>query len=149
MDRFEKNIARGLCPKCETILNINKDDISINCKVCGLEIDLENLGNNFADLVVDGIAEGSVSEVIVDDVGSKYEVGDKLTFTANSADTNVDAASGSLLYFYGLKEFNYYTVLFSISRTMGIISQMVINRAMGIPIMRPKSITTDWIKNNI
>ena len=61
---------------------------------------------------------------------------------------NVDAASGSLLYFYGLKEFNYYTVLFSISRTMGIIAQMVINRAMGIPIMRPKSVTTDWIKNN-
>jgi len=61
---------------------------------------------------------------------------------------NVDAASGSLLYFYGLKEFNYYTVLFSISRTMGIISQMVINRAMGIPIMRPKSITTEWVKKN-
>ncbi|MDP6877101.1 MAG: citrate (Si)-synthase [Candidatus Marinimicrobia bacterium] len=61
---------------------------------------------------------------------------------------NVDAVSGSLLYFYGLKEFNYYTVLFSISRTMGIISQMVINRAMGIPIMRPKSITTEWIKKN-
>ena len=61
---------------------------------------------------------------------------------------NVDAASGSLLYYYGLKEFNYYTVLFSISRTMGIISQMVINRAMGIPIMRPKSITTEWVKKN-
>ena len=61
---------------------------------------------------------------------------------------NVDAASGSLLYFYGLKEFNYYTVLFSISRTMGIISQMVINRAMGLPIMRPKSITTEWVKKN-
>lgn len=61
---------------------------------------------------------------------------------------NVDAASGSLLYFYGLKEFNYYTVLFSLSRTMGIISQMVINRAMGIPIMRPKSITTEWVKKN-
>ena len=61
---------------------------------------------------------------------------------------NVDAVSGSLLYFYGLKEFNYYTVLFSISRTMGIISQMVINRAMGIPIMRPKSITTEWVKKN-
>ena len=61
---------------------------------------------------------------------------------------NVDAASGSLLYFYGLKEFNYYTVLFSISRAMGIIAQMVINRAMGIPIIRPKSITTEWIKKN-
>ncbi len=62
---------------------------------------------------------------------------------------NVDAASGSLLYFYGLKEFNFYTVLFSISRTMGMISQMVWERALGIPITRPKSVTTDWIKQNI
>ena len=59
---------------------------------------------------------------------------------------NVDAASGSLLYYYGLKEFNFYTVLFSISRTMGMISQMVWERALGIPITRPKSVTTDWIK---
>ena len=61
---------------------------------------------------------------------------------------NVDAASGALLYHYGLTEFSYYTVLFSISRSMGIISQIVINRAMGIPIMRPKSITTKWLKDN-
>jgi citrate synthase len=61
---------------------------------------------------------------------------------------NVDAASGSLLYYYGLTEFNYYTVLFSISRAMGMIAQMVINRAMGIPITRPKSVTTEWIKQN-
>ena len=62
---------------------------------------------------------------------------------------NVDAASGSLLYYYGLKEFNFYTVLFSISRSMGMISQMVWERALGIPITRPKSVTTEWIKNNI
>ena len=62
---------------------------------------------------------------------------------------NVDAASGSLLYYYGLTEFNYYTVLFSISRSMGMIAQMMINRAMGIPITRPKSVTTEWIKQNI
>ena len=61
---------------------------------------------------------------------------------------NVDAASGSLLYYYGLKEFNFYTVLFSISRTMGMIAQMVWERALGIPITRPKSVTTDWIKSN-
>ena len=61
---------------------------------------------------------------------------------------NVDAASGSLLYYYGLKEFNFYTVLFSISRTMGMIAQMVWERALGIPITRPKSVTTDWIKEN-
>ena len=62
---------------------------------------------------------------------------------------NVDAASGSLLYYYGLKEFNYYTVLFSLSRVMGIVSQIVINRALRIPITRPKSVSIDWLKNNI
>ncbi len=61
---------------------------------------------------------------------------------------NVDAASGSLLYYYGMTEFQYYTVLFSISRAMGMISQMVLNRALGIPITRPKSVTTEWVKNN-
>ena len=62
---------------------------------------------------------------------------------------NVDAASGSLLYYYGLKEFNFYTVLFSISRTMGMISQMVWERALGIPITRPKSVTIDWIRKTV
>lgn len=62
---------------------------------------------------------------------------------------NVDAASGALLYHYGLKEFQFYTVLFSISRAMGMVSQMVINRALGQPIIRPKSVTTEWIKENV
>ena len=62
---------------------------------------------------------------------------------------NVDAASGALLYHYGLKEFNFYTVLFSISRSMGMISQMVWERALGIPITRPKSVTTEWIKSQV
>ncbi|MDP7072414.1 MAG: citrate (Si)-synthase, partial [Candidatus Marinimicrobia bacterium] len=61
---------------------------------------------------------------------------------------NVDAASGALLYHYGLKEFKFYTVLFSISRAMGMVSQMVINRALGVPITRPKSVTTDWLEEN-
>ena len=61
---------------------------------------------------------------------------------------NVDAASGSLLYHFGMTEFSFYTVLFSISRAMGMVSQMVINRALGMPITRPKSITAEWIKNN-
>ena len=61
---------------------------------------------------------------------------------------NVDAASGSLLYHYGITEFSFYTVLFSISRAMGMVSQMVINRALGIPITRPKSVTAEWISKN-
>ncbi|MEW5702637.1 MAG: citrate (Si)-synthase [Candidatus Zixiibacteriota bacterium] len=62
---------------------------------------------------------------------------------------NVDAGSGALLYKYGLTEFAYYTVLFSISRAMGICSQGVIARGMGYPIVRPKSSTTAWLKKKV
>jgi citrate synthase len=62
---------------------------------------------------------------------------------------NVDAGSGALLYKYGLTEFSYYTVLFSVSRALGICSQAVIARAMGYPIVRPKSSTTDWLKKTL
>jgi citrate synthase len=62
---------------------------------------------------------------------------------------NVDAGSGSLLYHFGLKEFPYYTVLFSVSRAMGMLSQLILNRAMGTAITRPKSVSTEWIKENV
>ena len=62
---------------------------------------------------------------------------------------NVDAGSGALLYHYGMKEFDYYTVIFGISRAMGVCSQAVMNRALGLPIVRPKSVTTDWIKKTV
>ncbi len=62
---------------------------------------------------------------------------------------NVDAGSGALLYHYGMKEFSYYTVLFSISRAMGMLSQLIVNRAMLTPIERPKSVTTKWLKKQM
>ncbi|OPX23612.1 MAG: type I citrate synthase [Planctomycetales bacterium 4484_113] len=62
---------------------------------------------------------------------------------------NVDAGSGALLYHYGLKEFPYYTVLFSVSRAMGMLSQLIINRALGTAITRPKSVSTAWIKQQV
>jgi citrate synthase len=62
---------------------------------------------------------------------------------------NVDAASGALLYHYGLKEFSYYTVLFSVSRALGMCSQMVVNRALGSPLERPKSVTTEWVRSRV
>jgi citrate synthase len=62
---------------------------------------------------------------------------------------NVDAGSGSLLYHFGMSEFPYYTVLFSVSRAMGMLSQLVLNRALGTPITRPKSVSTEWVKANI
>ncbi len=62
---------------------------------------------------------------------------------------NVDAISGALLYHFGIHEFEYYTVLFSVSRTMGMLSQLVLNRALGTPITRPKSVSTQWIKEQV
>ena len=57
-------------------------------------VTVENIGNGFASAVVSGIEEGSVSGVEVDDVGSLYEVGDTLTFTAASTDTDAVSATG-------------------------------------------------------
>lgn len=58
---------------------------------------------------------------------------------------NVDAGSGALLYHYGLTEFSYYTVLFSISRAMGMLSQLVWNRAVGTALTRPKSVGSKYL----
>lgn len=62
---------------------------------------------------------------------------------------NVDAASGSLLHHYGLKEYTYYTVLFSVSRALGLCAQLIIARAMNAPLIRPKSVTTNWVKGQL
>jgi len=62
---------------------------------------------------------------------------------------NVDAGSGALLYYYGLTQFEFYTVLFSVSRSMGMLAQQVLNRALGTPITRPKSVSTNWLKAQV
>ena len=59
---------------------------------------------------------------------------------------NVDAHSGVLLTYYGMNEHNFYTVLFGVSRALGVLSQLVWDRALGFPIERPKSLTTEYIK---
>jgi len=61
---------------------------------------------------------------------------------------NVDAHSGVLLYHYGITEFDYYTVVFAVSRALGCMSNLFWSRAFGLPIERPLSITLDWVKQN-
>ncbi|MAZ55889.1 MAG: citrate (Si)-synthase, eukaryotic [Flavobacteriales bacterium] len=56
---------------------------------------------------------------------------------------NVDAHSGILLLKYGMKEYDFFTVLFGVSRSLGIMSQLIWSRALGMPIERPGSTTTD------
>ena len=62
---------------------------------------------------------------------------------------NVDAHSGALLVHYGMKEYDYYTVMFGVSRALGVLAQLCWSRAMSLPLERPKSLTTEWVKNFI
>ncbi|HEX7691877.1 MAG TPA: citrate (Si)-synthase, eukaryotic [Sediminibacterium sp.] len=59
---------------------------------------------------------------------------------------NVDAHSGALLVHYGLVEYEFYTVLFAVSRALGVLASLCWDRALGFPLERPKSITTESVK---
>merc|ERR1711962_1912438 len=65
------------------------------------------------------------------------------TGKAKSPWPNVDAHSGVLLQYYGLTEMNYYTVVFGVSRALGVLASLVWDRAFGLPIERPKSFSSD------
>jgi len=62
---------------------------------------------------------------------------------------NVDSHSGVLLWHYGLKEYEYYTVLFGVSRAVGGLSQVYWDRALGLPLERPKSVTPEWLWSQV
>lgn len=62
---------------------------------------------------------------------------------------NVDAHSGALLKHYGLVEEEFYTVLFGVSRALGVLASLCWDRVLGFPLERPKSITTEWVKKFI
>jgi citrate synthase len=59
---------------------------------------------------------------------------------------NVDAISGTLQYYYGVREFDFYTVLFGVGRALGVTANYVWARALGWPIERPKSMTTEMLE---
>jgi citrate synthase len=62
---------------------------------------------------------------------------------------NVDAHSGALLLHYGLVEADFYTVMFGVSRALGVLASLIWDRALGLPIERPKSVTYDWMKKAV
>jgi citrate synthase len=59
---------------------------------------------------------------------------------------NVDAHSGALLVHYGMEEYEFYTVLFGVSRSLGVLASLCWDRVLGFPIERPKSVTTESVK---
>jgi citrate synthase len=59
---------------------------------------------------------------------------------------NVDAQSGVIQWYYGLTEWDFYTVLFGIGRAIGVLANVTWDRALGYPIERPKSVTTAMLE---
>jgi citrate synthase len=62
---------------------------------------------------------------------------------------NVDAHSGALLLHYGLNEYDFYTVLFGVSRALGVMASLLWDRTLGTPLERPKSVTYEWLKTAV
>jgi citrate synthase len=60
---------------------------------------------------------------------------------------NLDAQTGVILWHYGIKEYDFYTVLFGIARAIGVLSNLIWDRALLYPIERPKSLTTDMLED--
>ena len=60
---------------------------------------------------------------------------------------NVDAISGTLQYYYGIRDFDFYTVLFGVGRALGVTANYVWARALGMPLERPKSLTTKMLED--
>ena len=62
---------------------------------------------------------------------------------------NVDAQSGVVQWHYGVTQFDFYTVLFAIGRSLGVLSNIIWDRALGYSLERPKSITTDMLEEMV
>ncbi len=62
---------------------------------------------------------------------------------------NVDAHSGAILMHYGMDQYSFYTVLFGVSRALGVCASLCWSRALGMPLERPKSMTYESLKEII
>lgn len=92
--------------------------------------------------------ENIQNDPIVQIVWDLYEVVPKVLGALGKVKNpwpNVDAHSGALLVHYGFKEYTYYTVLFGVSRALGVCAGLCWARALGLPLERPKSVTTEWL----
>lgn len=59
---------------------------------------------------------------------------------------NLDAQTGVIQWHYGITEYDFYTVLFGIGRSIGIAANIIWDRALLYPLERPKSLTTEMLE---
>ena len=85
-----------------------------------------------------------------------YDVAPKVLLEQGKAKDpwpNVDAISGALQQRFGVKDsdgagvYGFYTVLFGVSRALGVSANAVWARALGQPLERPKSLTTKMLED--
>ena len=84
---------------------------------------------------------------LINIVNNLYEVVPPILGTVGKISNpwpNVDAYSGALLYHYGIKEYSFYTVLFGVSRALGVLASLIMDRLYGLPIERPSSYELKW-----
>ena len=86
-----------------------------------------------------------LAEMVLDVVPSVLKEQGK----AKNPAPNVDAISGTLQYYYGVRDFQFYTVLFAVGRALGVTANYVWARALGQPIERPKSLTTKMLEDEV
>ncbi len=86
-----------------------------------------------------------LAEMVLDVVPSVLKEQGK----AKNPAPNVDAISGTLQYYYGVREFDFYTVLFGVGRALGVTANYVWARALALPIERPKSLTTKMLEDEV
>ncbi|PCJ84309.1 MAG: citrate (Si)-synthase, eukaryotic [Flavobacteriales bacterium] len=92
------------------------------------------------------------NDELIDTVHNIYEVVPPILKSLGKVKNpwpNVDAHSGALLINYGLTEYDFYTVLFGVSRALGCMAQLVWDRALGSPIERPGSTTLEILKKKV
>ncbi|MBN1926214.1 MAG: citrate (Si)-synthase [Prolixibacteraceae bacterium] len=88
-----------------------------------------------------------VNDKLVNIVNKLYEVVPPILGSIGKIQNpwpNVDAYSGALLYHYGIKEYTFYTVLFGVSRSLGVLASLIMDRVYGLPIERPSSYEMKW-----
>lgn len=87
------------------------------------------------------------NDSLIDIVNNLYEVVPPILGSVGKIQNpwpNVDAYSGALLYHYGIKEYTFYTVLFGVSRALGVLASLIMDRVYGLPIERPSSYELKW-----
>ncbi|XWO13321.1 Citrate synthase 2 [Candidatus Hepatincola sp. Pdp] len=94
----------------------------------------------------------NISNSLLQTVWDVYEVAPSILSKVGKIKNpypNVDAHSGAMLHSFGFENSNFYTVLFGMSRSIGVMAQQIWDRVLKQPLFRPRSVTSEWVSANV